>query len=306
MEKVFLGVLAGSTDAQVLRAVQGVIDFIYYAHFEVHTDESLRRLDDVWLQFHQNKKIFKDLKICQHFNISKLHNIKHYLDSIRSLGTADGYNTESSERLHIDLAKMGYNASNKKDYVKQMTVWLRRQEAVHRFGQYLEWAVPGYVVGGEEKEEEDEGKVDDEDEGEAEEIGDNNQQVLTSIAKKPAIVGVNVNSLSEDYGAADFNYYVDEFLPQYHPAYTAALSHALDENPRFLLYKRLVLTLPPVPAISSQPLRDVVHAVKGVDQVVTTKGVKKAVAERFSTVLVRVGEGNRRSERPSPLQGASY
>src|SRR5277367_5471569 len=72
MEKVFLGVLAGSTDAQVLRAVQGVIDFIYYAHFEVHTDESLRRLDDVWLQFHQNKKIFEDLKIRQHFNISKL------------------------------------------------------------------------------------------------------------------------------------------------------------------------------------------------------------------------------------------
>ena len=57
----------------------------------------------------------------------------HYGEAIRSHGTADGYNTEASERLHIDYAKDGYRASNKKDYFKQMTVWLGRQEAVSRF-----------------------------------------------------------------------------------------------------------------------------------------------------------------------------
>ena len=74
---------------------------------------------------HENKDIFVDLDVRRHFNISKLHNIKHYIDSICSRGTADGYNTEGSERLHIDLAKMGYRAGNKKEYIKQMTVWLR-------------------------------------------------------------------------------------------------------------------------------------------------------------------------------------
>ncbi|KAJ7199488.1 hypothetical protein GGX14DRAFT_572870 [Mycena pura] len=27
-----------------------------------------------------------------------------------------------------------------------MTVWLRRQEAVYKFGTYLQWAVPGYIA----------------------------------------------------------------------------------------------------------------------------------------------------------------
>lgn len=63
----------------------------------------------------------------------------HYVEAIRSQGTADGYNTEASERLHIDYAKEGYCASNKKDYIKQMTVWLGQQEAVSHFHAYLDY-----------------------------------------------------------------------------------------------------------------------------------------------------------------------
>lgn len=100
MEKVFLGVLAGATEPHVIRAVRGILDFIYYAHFEAHCDELLEKLDASWLLFHENKDVFVDLDIRVHFNISKLHNIKHYLDSIRSHGTADGFNTEGTERLH--------------------------------------------------------------------------------------------------------------------------------------------------------------------------------------------------------------
>ncbi|TBU36435.1 hypothetical protein BD309DRAFT_878371, partial [Dichomitus squalens] len=37
MEKVFLGVIAGSADERVTRTVRAVLDFIYYAHFETHT-----------------------------------------------------------------------------------------------------------------------------------------------------------------------------------------------------------------------------------------------------------------------------
>ena len=48
MEKVFLPILAGATDPAVLRAVRGVLDFIYYAHFETHCDESLSALDAAW------------------------------------------------------------------------------------------------------------------------------------------------------------------------------------------------------------------------------------------------------------------
>ncbi|KAJ6607063.1 hypothetical protein B0H10DRAFT_2308248, partial [Mycena sp. CBHHK59/15] len=67
-------------------------------------------------------------------NIPKIHSMKYYVDSIRALATADGYNTE---RLHIDCAKLGYAASSKKEYVAQMMRWLMRRESIHRFASYL-------------------------------------------------------------------------------------------------------------------------------------------------------------------------
>ena len=137
MAKVFLGTLISAVDDKVLKTVRGVLDFIGYAHFETHCDESLAEMDRAWVAFHEAKGIFEELEIQKHFNISKIHNIKHYIDSIRSRGTTDGFNSEASERLHIDLAKLGYQASNRKDYTVQMVKWLTRQEAVHCFTGYL-------------------------------------------------------------------------------------------------------------------------------------------------------------------------
>lgn len=91
--------------------------------------------------FHKNKHYaFGDQR--DQFNFPKLHSLVHYTSAIRSLGTLDGYNTELPERLHINFAKKAYNASNKRDYIIQMTVWLQRQEAVHRMRSYLAWVRP--------------------------------------------------------------------------------------------------------------------------------------------------------------------
>lgn len=65
--------------------------------------------------------------------------LQHYLRLIKSLGTADGYNTKAPEHLHIDYAKDAYRASNKRDYVIQMVRWLCQQEAVDFFSEYLIW-----------------------------------------------------------------------------------------------------------------------------------------------------------------------
>ncbi len=42
--------------------------------------------------------------------------------------------------MHIDFAKEAYRASNKRDYVKQMTTWMGQREAAARFHAYLDWA----------------------------------------------------------------------------------------------------------------------------------------------------------------------
>jgi hypothetical protein len=62
----------------------------------------------------------------------------HYIPDIQTFGTTDNYNTEMFERLHIDFAKKGWRASNKRDETPQMIEWLNRQEKVAAFERILE------------------------------------------------------------------------------------------------------------------------------------------------------------------------
>src|SRR6201746_1036652 len=50
----------------------------------------------------------------------------------------DNYNTEGFERLHIDMAKEGWRASNKREERPQMVRWLSRREKVAAFDRYLQ------------------------------------------------------------------------------------------------------------------------------------------------------------------------
>ncbi|KIJ47006.1 hypothetical protein M422DRAFT_249291 [Sphaerobolus stellatus SS14] len=65
--------------------------------------------------------------------------MEHYIDLIHSKGSTDGFNTELSEWLHIDCAKQGYRASNKKNYTKQMVHYLTLHEALDHFMLFLVW-----------------------------------------------------------------------------------------------------------------------------------------------------------------------
>lgn len=172
MEKVFLGVLEGAVDPQVISAARAALDFIYYAQLEVHTTETLERMEASWKEFHAHKQVFVFLGVRLDFNISKLHNVGHYVEHIRSRGTADGFNTEATERLHIDFAKVGYRASNHRGYISQMTKSLQRREAAHRFSEYLQWALKKDIMQEDEVVEEDDDDDDDND-GAEEELAEN-------------------------------------------------------------------------------------------------------------------------------------
>ncbi|KAF8440917.1 hypothetical protein L210DRAFT_961883 [Boletus edulis BED1] len=93
-----------------------------------HTEDTLKKLEAALKSFHQSKAVFVNLSICTDFNILKIHSMNHYTASIYLFGSADGFNTEVPECLHIDLAKWAYRASNRQDYVIQMTTWLQCQD----------------------------------------------------------------------------------------------------------------------------------------------------------------------------------
>jgi Plavaka transposase len=149
MSRILLGLVidcplpGGLSNVRLVRAVRALLDFIYLAQYPVHTDETLSLLDDALELFHDNKNIFIDLGLRDSFNIPKLHSAKHYTQYIRLYGTLDNYNTEYTERLHIDLAKDAYRATNHKDEFSQMTLWLERKEKIFRHRQYIIWRLEG-------------------------------------------------------------------------------------------------------------------------------------------------------------------
>ena len=81
-------------------------------------------LDTTLTTFHKNKTVFVDLGIRSHFRLPKLHSFDHYCQSMELVGTTDSYDTQYSERLHIDMTKDAYRATNRKDKLSQMTIWL--------------------------------------------------------------------------------------------------------------------------------------------------------------------------------------
>jgi len=97
-------------------------------------------LDD----FHANKDIFVQLGICKDFKIPKLHSLQHYMTSIELYGTTDNYDTMYTKRLHIDMAKDVYHASNKKDEFTQMTTWLSRKEKIQCHSLFIQWRLSGH------------------------------------------------------------------------------------------------------------------------------------------------------------------
>jgi len=118
----------GAADKHMIQAVCAVVDFISYARFEIHTERSLENMDRAWSAIHENKAVFLEFGICEHFNIPKFHSLIHFVSTIHSHGTLDGYNTESLERLRIDFAKVPFRAGNKQDYTAQMTTWMSRHD----------------------------------------------------------------------------------------------------------------------------------------------------------------------------------
>lgn len=140
MVKILLPATEDS-NPRVVRAARSLMDFMYLVHMASVTDDDLHAMEDALRTFHDHKDVFQALGAVVtdkgFHGIPKIHMISHYAHLIRQLGTPDGYNTETSERLHIDFAKMGYRASNRVNATKQMALYIQRMEAIAMHAAHL-------------------------------------------------------------------------------------------------------------------------------------------------------------------------
>jgi hypothetical protein len=190
----------GQDSTCVIMAVRALMDFVYLARYESHTGDTILELQDALKKFHDNKSIFIDLGIRADFELPKLHSLSHYASSIRLFGTTDNYNTEQTERLHIDLAKDAYRATNHKNEYSQMTKWLERRERIQQFSVFVDWMehCDGELRSSHQKA-----------------MGPAHACNLTlKMTQNPSIWKVPFDVLARDYGVFDFQDALADFIAQ--------------------------------------------------------------------------------------------
>ncbi|KAG0691776.1 hypothetical protein DFH29DRAFT_818958 [Suillus ampliporus] len=290
MQRVFMGVLAGAVQPAVAQAARAIIDFIFYAQFHSHTSQSLEALQSALDEFHRHKEIFVQLEVREDFNIPKMHSMQHYVASIKSRGSADGFNTEFPERLHIDFAKNVYRATNRKDYVAQMTKWLACQEAVGQFDAYLDWTLKRLDSVHNEA---------DDDGGDAEIEGfdaeaqpkqtttaDSIPVVTHILASRPSFQALTVPFITQTFGGLSFLPAVSLYL-RVSSLCVPAMSHSaapeLSQWDRFDAYRRLSIPYLKLRALHMGKTMDRIRATPSMPPL----GRSQGSPGRFDTVLVR-------------------
>ena len=146
--------------------------------------------------------------------------------------------------------------------------------------------------------------MDDDDENKPEEIEDEHEKevedVLTyQVAKTAPFPKTIISTLTHDYKTPNFLYHLQNFMNKQ----SIVPQNELTLTSTIPVYKQVVLKLPFLKEASSSEQKDFVHAVRAVTEKVTPKGLKKAIGENFSTVIIRVKEWDKKK---GPLDGKTY
>ncbi|KAG2141516.1 hypothetical protein BD769DRAFT_1349437 [Suillus cothurnatus] len=294
MQRVFVGLLAGAVPSQVLVVARAILEFSYFAQLRTHTSDTLQFLENALAVFHANKDILHELEVREHFNIPKLHQLSHYVQSISLYGTTDGFNTELPERLHIDFAKEAYRASNKRDYEEQMALWLQRQEAVFLHSSYLEWLSvqsQSATIAGHADHDHD---IDSGSDSEMEDLQFESraapakappvigQCVLHVLANTPAHPRTSVQQLITAHGAVSFLPALKLFLHK-HMSKNRIVPGPQD---RFDVFRQVVIVAPPDPRVGESPRR---WRIRATPEVSPGPGRKPGSPAKFDMALINNG-----------------
>ncbi|KAH9173192.1 hypothetical protein EDB89DRAFT_2113987 [Lactarius sanguifluus] len=274
MCRILLGLIielplpSGGSPARVIRTARALLDFLYLAQLPSHTTETLLHLEESLARFHDNKDVFVDLGICKHFIIPKVHSLSHYKSSITLFGSTDNYNTEQTERLHIDFTKDAYRATNRKDEYPQMTAWLERREKIQQHAKFIAWRQ----------------RAPHDNTQHSEPIGPSKPVPRTiQMARNPSLKAVSFNDLADKYRAFDFQDALADFIAQLnHPQASATALRALAEDTLLPFCHVPVFHKIKFVSMPDSEIIDVVHVRP--DQ---RDARGRTIPSRFDTVIVR-------------------
>jgi hypothetical protein len=263
------------SSVRFIRSAHALLDFLYLAKYPIHTNLTLQLLMDALSRFHANRDIFINLGIRSQFNLPKLHYMSHYVELIKYFGTTDNFDTQYTERLHIEIPKHSYAATNHKDKYEQMTSWSDRKERVLRHEQYIEWRRAGNCAPT---------HVD-------REPPSLDMRWELSMTKHPSLTAVPLSRLQDSYGAPLFKVALRRFIST-----TNDRNQSRQQLERSLWRIRLPFTRLPVwhvikftrsdPLTGTRSTADSIHV-----QPARHDKRQRPIPGRFDTALINDGTG---------------
>ena len=287
MCKIILGLImdislpSGGDTARVIRTARALLDFLYLAQLPSHTSDTILCLEESLARFHDNKAVFIDLGVRRQFNYPKVHSLLHYQSSITLFGTTDNYNTEQTERLHINTTKDAHRATNHKDEFPQMTTWVQRREKVEQHILFVAWRQ----------------RAQQEDGRNSEPIGPPKPVPrAVRMSRNPSLKAISFNNLTDKYGAFGFQDALADFIARTnHPEASATALRALAEDT--LLPFRSVPVFHKIKFVSTRD-SDIIDTVHVRPDQRDARG--HLIPARFDTVIV---SGGGQGGAPHRIQG---
>lgn len=148
LERTHLPIVAnapGVINDKVVRATRGAVDCIYLAQLPTQSDRSLQAYETAYEAFMANRQAWIEngtrrgkKEVIPHFNIPKMHVIRHHTHHVRRKGSAVNFSTETMEHLHIGV-KDAYRASNRRQWEEQTVRWLNRHEKMRDYEAWMLW-----------------------------------------------------------------------------------------------------------------------------------------------------------------------
>jgi hypothetical protein len=213
------------------------------------------------------------LGVQEAFKILKLHSLWHYNESIKLFGTTNNYNTQATEKLHIDYTKDAYRATNTKDEYLQMTHWMEHQEQLFHHAQYISWQllVDHHIP--------------------SQQTPVIEPERLAVMPKHPSVHSVTLNTIITEYGATYTRKAIAYFITKgNHPDWTQCQIEDVVVN-TFLPFHAVVSVFHKMKFVSQQSRDSVVVDTIHAQPAQQSRHRKCSVSGQFDTALINVQEG---------------
>jgi hypothetical protein len=118
---VYLSAIEGHVPAEMIRCFSAFLEFCYIARQNLHTRETLLRLEKALADFMHYREFFRTCGVRPGgFGLPRQHAMTHYPTFIRRFGAPNGLCSSITESKHIKAVKEPWRRSNRYEAIGQM------------------------------------------------------------------------------------------------------------------------------------------------------------------------------------------